>query len=169
MPSTNNGNALQVRRFILLLAPLLVSLMACGPEVVYHERKVVSANGWDYGSQLCFPFEVKDTSSLYGLELEVVTTEDYKYQNAYVRVHTTFPHQPVSQQVLSLELRDASGVPKGKCSGARCVTRIPLQEQTYFSAPGAYSLCFEQHMRDTVVMGVESLELRLVKKKAGDE
>lgn len=171
MVTSQNARMLQGHTsniFIFLILSLLF-FQSCGPTVVYEDIKKISADGWTFGEQVCFPFEVTDTVPLYELALQVTTTEDYKYQNIYVRVHTAFPHQPPSQQVLSLELRDDTGLAKGQCSGERCVTRIPLQETTYFSAPGAYSLCFEPYMRDTVVAGVESLKLSLVRKKGGRE
>lgn len=151
----------------LLFLLLIVSLWSCGPQVVYGEQKDLQAGQWALGEKICFPFEITDTTPLYELLLEVTTSEAYKYQNAYVRIRTTFPHQDATEQVLSLELRDESGVPKGICSGTHCVTKIPLQETTYFNAPGAYSLCFEQFMRDSIIHGIERLELSLIRKKEG--
>lgn len=156
-----------VRIVLFILMLLVITLSACGPQVVYQEQKSISPEGWAFGAQVCFPFEIKDTLPLYELKLDVTTAEAYKYQNVYVRIHTTFPHQAPTAQVLSLELRDATGLAKGRCSEARCVTTIPLQENVFFSAVGNYSICFEPYMRDTVVTGVESMELRLIRKKEG--
>lgn len=135
----------------------LLLLPACGPDLIFDTVKEVPDKGWAYGDTLNFTFEIGDTNRVYNLWLEVHHAVDYKTQNLYTKLHTTFPDQQTLEEVVSLELADKAGQWYGKCGSEGCILRVPLQSDAYFNQPGQYKLAVEQYTRRDTLNGIHAL------------
>ena len=146
---------------------LILVLSGCGNDrVVYHGRNAIGDPGWSYADSLRFSFEAPDTTQYYDLDLKVVHTPEYAWENAYVLILTEFPGDSVKQDILSLELAGPTGKWMGNCGSRSCALTIPLQQHLRFPFPGTYALVFVQNMRQEVVTGIQALELSLVRSEA---
>jgi len=69
---------------IIFVIPIFLFLASCGNEIyIYSEKKAVNPAGWAYADSLDFNFEMKDTSLVYSILLDIDHSTDYPYQNIY--------------------------------------------------------------------------------------
>lgn len=148
-------------RYLLLLLPL-ISLTACGPEIVYEREVDFAETGWAYADTVRFDFELADTSRAYDLLLTVEHGTDFPYENFYVRIHTTFPSGKRNTEQVSLQTTGDFGAFLGECSGGDCSLPVLILENARFAATGDYALTVEQYSRDEPLSAVFGLGLRIV-------
>ena len=135
-------------------------------KIVYEEIQQIEFEEWSYGDQYEFQFDVVDTSKSYRLLLYLDFSTDYRWQNLYTTITTTFPGDSVISDVVSLEMADKTGMWYGDCNRDRCELNIPLQEQIKFPFDGSYKLSFEQFMREEHIRGLRQIGLKLVEPKS---
>lgn len=150
--------------WVLILLGL--SLSSCGDNYVYEKQYVIQNGAWGYGDTLDFDFEIQDTTSIYNLYLEVAHNKDYSFQNLYTTIHTKFPGGELLDEVLSLELAGKGGNWLGDCGKEACSLKIPIQQNAYFNANGAYKITLKQHMRKNPIEGINSISFLLEKTKS---
>ncbi len=141
--------------FVVLL------LSSCGKNYIYEDEVSIEGGVWNYSDTLNFDFKIVDTTKVYNLFLEVDHLTDYRFQNLYVQVSTTFPKGKRESQTLSLELASKMGQWKGDCNSTDCTTLIPIQEQIYFQETGDYQITLEQFMRENPIKGVGRFSLKI--------
>lgn len=146
---------------------LLFSLSACGADFVYEKKYYLEGEVWKYSDTLRFDFEIEDSVHIYNLYLEVAHSKDYKFQNIYTRIFTTFPSGQRIEEVLSLELTEKGAAWLGDCRSNYCTLRIPIQEGAYFDQAGQYAISLEQYMRSSPVQGIKSI--RFLLEQTGDK
>lgn len=148
-------------RFFLLIAiaPVLFAT-ACQSECIEIGNSKIDESGWAYRDSLEFIIEAEDTSQLYDLILELTHSNEFSYQNLYVRSTTHFPSGNSVKDPISLNLGDLSGSWNGDCSGSTCVAPILLRAHFRFSELGAHRIVFEQFSRMPEIKGI--MEMRLL-------
>jgi gliding motility-associated lipoprotein GldH len=147
-------------RAIIFLACCLL-LVACSQDYILNKKYDIVNNNWTYADSLRFEFEIKDTTALHNLVLNVKHTTNFSYQNLYTRIHTQFPDGQRLSKPVSLELADKTGAWQGDCNSKSCTLEIPIQENTYFNQVGNYEIIVEQFMRDSIVGGIQALGLKV--------
>lgn len=145
----------------LLSVSLALLLFACGENFHYEKTYTPAEEVWSYEDLLVFDFSIPDTTGRYTFYLDLVHSVDYPFQNLYTRIVTRYPDQEPRTDVLSLELSNELGLWQGKCRGAYCRVRIPLQTRAIFETPGDYQLSFAQHTRQDSLPGLRSIALRI--------
>lgn len=145
----------------LSLFVLAVFGVGCGPDVLFEQSMPVAETGWAYADSLDFSFEIADTTKVYDVILEVEHSEDYGFQNLYVKTNTVFPSGKTDKQVLSLELANKVGFWLGKCSGGNCHLRIPIQQKIFFPEKGTYHFHMEQFMRQSPLPELKSITFKI--------
>jgi gliding motility-associated lipoprotein GldH len=154
---------LKAKYQLLYITLILILLSACNDNSIYNHKIPIENQQWSYSQIPEFNWDVKDTSQWYRILLAVRHKNDLNHRNLYVKCNTTFPDNSNKDQILSLELYDEAGKPYGVCRSSSCTTDIPLIPKTKFPIPGNYKLSIEQYGRDTIVPGLHSLELTIVK------
>ncbi|MDX1477296.1 MAG: gliding motility lipoprotein GldH [Saprospiraceae bacterium] len=150
-------------RLVPALVLTLLILAGCQSDrVIYDQREEVSDIAWEYGEQLSFRFDVQDTSQTYRLELDITHADDFRWENLYMQIATSYPGDSARTDVVSFELAAPDGSWYGTCRRGRCTVRIPLQQTVRFQSPGRHQIAFEQYMREEQLFGIEALQLRLV-------
>jgi len=149
-------------KFHLFCLFLILFLNACQQPFYSKDHKIENSI-WTYAQIVPFQWAVSDTTEVYDVRLLIHHLPDLKFQNIYVKAITEFPDKPISEQLLSLELLNPSGVPNGNCSGNQCESIIVLNEKIQFSALGNYGLKLQQHSRQDSLPGILSLQLEIVK------
>lgn len=147
---------------ILFVMFAFIQSSCTGDRVIYEKVHQIENGQWIYGEMRTFDFEVVDTSADYRLLLYLEFNTDYRWQNFYTKITTTFPGDSVRTDILSLELASKSGRWYGKCNSESCSLTIPLQENVRFKVAGNYSISFDQYMREEDVSGITAVGLKLV-------
>ncbi len=147
-------------RFLCLFL-LSISLAACGSNFVYEETHRLAAEGWPYGEELAFGFDISDTAQLYNLHLVLEHSTRFDYQNMYVKIQTRFPNGEVLEEQVSLELADKFGRWSGKCRGEQCKLPIVIQQKAYFNQVGEHKIAIAQWTRTNPLLAIQSLGFKL--------
>lgn len=146
--------------FLFLIATTAVA-WSCGKSYIYEQTVEVSDAGWSYQDSLVATFDIADTSRIYDLHLLLEHSNDFPYQNFYVRIVTRFPDGQVLSENLSLELANRVGAWQGDCGSERCEIDIPIQTGAYFSQSGTYQISVAQFSRTNPLSGVHRVTFGL--------
>ncbi len=149
-------------RFAIILSIFFLIFVSCkDTDYIYQQKKSVSYKGWVYADSLQFNFDIKDTSKIYSLLMDIKHTTEFPYQNIYLNISTSFPSGKFLQQKLSSELADKTGKWYGKCSGKECIAPINLQGKAKFNELGKHKITIAQFSRDSALLGISAIELKL--------
>lgn len=146
------------RSINIVLGVLLVIVIGC--DSAYYEKSYSFDNRvWMYDDPRTFSFDIFDTSQIYNLILTVDHTDQFPYQNLYLKTLTKFPSDTIIEQSLSLEMANEAGFWFGECQGANCRLIIPIQSGVHFVESGSYTLDLEQYTRTDSLIGVKGIGL----------
>lgn len=135
--------------------------MSCRSD--FYSKSFPFANDeWRYDDPISFSFDIVDTTKTFDIILKVDHTDQYPYQNLYVKTTSQIPGDTAIVQNLSLELANQAGFWIGSCSGANCTIEIPIQSRIHFNQLGLYQIDLEQYTRTDTLKGLSGLGLRVV-------
>lgn len=106
-----------------------------------------------------------DTIQAYLMDIRIEHSVQYPFQNAYIRLVTTFPSGKEVKSVSSLELANPDGSWAGECSGKTCLVTLPLQRGFTFPEIGEYTLKIEPYMRMDTIDGLKRLTVTCRKRE----
>lgn len=147
---------MSIRTLLLCLFSCL-TLLSCGPDYLFQEKIDLPNQQWTYENIAEFKVEVKDTTELYNLYLDIEHSVDYPHQNIYIKIHTLFPSGDKLSKQIPIDFADKGGQWYGKCSGEWCRLRVVIQEGAFFNAEGVHVFSFEQYLRVSPLPGLRSL------------
>lgn len=114
-------------------------------------------NKWITGDVKTIRIPSEDTIQAYQLDVIVKHSDEYAFQNLYIRILTTYPSGKEISSVTSLELADTNGSWSGDCSSSSCIIELPLQQRFTFPEKGEYKWSIEPYMRMDTIEGIKSL------------
>ncbi len=141
---------------------LAMSMSSCGENYVFDEEKIIDQAGWSYQDSVSFAVDIKDTTKVYCLYLDIVHDTEYSNQNLYVYINTEFPNGERPGKRLSINLSENSGRWYGDCGKTNCVLRANLQPRAFFNELGKHTFTVKQYMRTDPLQGIESLSLKIL-------
>ena len=145
-------------RYLIYILPFL--LWSCGPEVIY-EEKIKVTDPWSYDEDMVYIFDVIDTTQKYNLIYELTHSKEFKYQNLYVQISTTYPNGRKVEDQVSLQIANKKGEFYGKCF-TNCSLDIGLQEKFRFKDLGKHTIAISQYSRIEKLQGIKSGTLVLI-------
>jgi len=141
----------------------LAIIIGCNEDVFY-DRFIEIENGvWEIGQEQKFDVDIRDTTAVYGMALDIEHSKDYSYENIYLRITTVFPEREPRSETLNVQLAEKSGQWIGKCSSNKCLTKVYLLDRFRFPQPGVYGFIFEQYTRNEQLEGIHSIRLKINK------
>lgn len=138
-------------------------LVACNTESPIVENSITIEGGWDYETTFLTQVPIEDTTSTYRLDLELLHTLDFDYENLYIDIETSFPDGRKLSDDFSLQLADKFGKWEGKCSSESCKKTFTLRDNFRFKDEGTYAFSIKQYSREDVLSGIGGLNLLLYK------
>jgi len=141
----------------------LVTLSSCGQTAYFSETTVLPESGWSYDDKMSVTISVPDTTQIFDMIFNITHTEDYGYQNLYVKTETIFPNQDTIEDVISIPFINDEGYWHGKGSSEKRLQTI-LQENFKFLNAGSHTINIYQHSRDKVLDGITEVGLELIEK-----
>ncbi len=146
----------------LLLGLLLVLGTACDRSVFFDEHKHLKED-WNMSEKIIFNVNVEqaDLPHIYNFFVDLRNTHEYSYSNAFLFIKTSFPDGGFAQDTLECPLADPSGKWYGKKSGNHIDNRYYFRKNIVFPQAGMYQFEFIHGMRDTNVVGIEDIGLRI--------
>jgi gliding motility-associated lipoprotein GldH len=146
----------------LYLAAVLVFLLSCTEEGKIADQMTEIPNGkWTYNQIPDFSFNVGNAGKYHDFFLKLRIQKSYPYENLYLLAHIRNPEGKVATQRINFTLTDDEGKPLGKASGDYISYELPMFKDKKMDGNGQYFIALEQNMRDSVVLGVESIGVKV--------
>ena len=150
-------------RYLLPVFLSVVSLLwtACDNHVYYTEERDVDETGWNMADRLKFDVEVEDTLHVFDLFVDVRNSVHYPKANVFFFINTTFPDGSVAYDTLECPLADVEGHWYGRRTGRYVDSRYVFRKHVIFPRSGNYHFEVWHGMRDTNVVGLKSVGMRI--------
>lgn len=153
----------------LVYSLLILTILSCGESPFYSEVHSLNEPVWPYDKEIPFDVLIKDTSSIYEMQLVVEHKRNYRYENIYFRINTDFPSLEDREELLNIDLASKAGQWMGKCGSNNCKTKIYLLDSFKFPEPGNYAFEFAQYTRQEELEGIVSLQLLIYKTRIDEK
>ena len=151
------------RRFtiVALLPLLLVMLQGCDKHVYFTDEHDVDETGWNMADAAVFDVDVDDTLQVFDFYIDVRNSVHFPKANVFFFINTTFPDGSVAYDTLECPLADVEGHWYGRRTGRYVDSRYVFRRHVIFPRTGLYRFEILHGMRDTNVVGLKSVGLRI--------
>lgn len=140
---------------------LIVFISSCHQNLSYEKYIPVDKGLWNSSQHFFFPVEIKDTSILYNIYVNVRNTDDYSFSNLWLNIGTKFPDNESFEKRIDLTLADSTGKWLGQSQGDLYDEQILIQQNAFFQKQGTYTFSLEQIMRQDPLPGILAIGLRV--------
>lgn len=147
----------------VFLCAVAVLTAACDKNVYYTVQQDVDETGWDMNDRLEFDVDVEDTLQLFDFYVDVRNSVHFPKANVFFFINTTFPDGSVAYDTLECSLADVEGHWYGRRTGRYVDSRFVFRRHVIFPRTGNYHFEVAHGMRDTSVVGLKSVGLRIEK------
>ena len=147
----------------VFLCAVAVLTAACDKNVYYTVQQDVDETGWDMNDRLEFDVDVDDTLQLFDFYVDVRNSVHFPKANVFFFINTTFPDGSVAYDTLECPLVDVEGHWYGRRTGRYVDSRFVCRRHVIFPRTGNYHFEVAHGMRDTSVVGLKSVGLRIEK------
>lgn len=146
---------------LILMACVAMLTQSCDKKVFYAEERDVNELGWNMDQRLDFDVDVDDTLQIFDFYIDVRNSVHYDKANTFLFINTTFPDGSVAYDTLECPLADMQGHWYGKRTGRYVDGRFVFRRHVIFPRSGNYHFAITHGMRDTNVVGLKSIGLRI--------
>ena len=153
---------------ILIFAIIFTS---CGNRVIYSSCIDISKDGWNKDSIYKFNVEVKDTETMYEIDLLLQNTSDFPRQNLWLSVTKEHNGNILNSDTINIFLIDENGKWQGRGIGAYYDNNFIYKQHIKFDKSGSYIFSIKQLMRCTnndgyyVLEGIKRIGIEIIKEK----
>lgn len=140
---------------------MIVALTACQTNMVFDDNEEIKNYVWDSKIKPSFSFEIKDTTVLYNIYINVRHVDYYMFSNIWLNVEAVFPDGSRQIKRVEIPLADESGKWYGEGLGDIWDYRYMIQQGAYFNKTGKYTFTLEHLMRKDPLPGIMSVGLRV--------
>ncbi|MDD3322769.1 MAG: gliding motility lipoprotein GldH [Paludibacter sp.] len=146
----------------LLIAGIFF-FVSCVNNDAYFQYQSVSPQGWCKDSVLIFDIPITDTISTYNLYVNIRNRGEYPYQNLWLFLQKMTPDSIITKDSIELYLADQRG--KWLGSGLGSILEMPVlyNQNIQFLLKGNYEYKIQHGMRDSVLIGINDIGMRLEK------
>lgn len=151
-------------KITILMVALTLTLVGCHNRPYYVDSCRVNEQGWNFADPCCFDVEITDTMVPYQFFVDLRTSTEFSYSNMLLYVHTTFPDGSISVDTLSLPVTAPDGRWYGRRSGRYYDNRYHFRDAqpvVCFPQAGNYRFVVTHAMRDTLLVGIRDVGIRL--------
>ncbi len=150
----------------LLILLLASQLPSCIKIDQYEKIVQIPAQKWFYNNIPAFTFSITDTASQYNIYVVLRHTDEYNYNNIWLRLGTKFPGDSMRYQNINLKLAsDAKGWDGAGMDDIFEVRKNISQGPVSFKKPGDYTLTAAQIMRENPLQHIMNVGIRVEKVK----
>ena len=144
-----------------MLPLLLLLLQGCDKHVYYTDEHDVDETGWNMNDAAVFDVDVDDTLQVFDFFIDVRNSVHFPKANVFFFINTTFPDGSVAYDTLECPLADVEGHWYGRRTGRYVDSRYVFRRHVIFPRTGLYRFEILHGMRDTNVVGLKSVGLRI--------
>lgn len=147
--------------FGLAFATVLMLIAGCDRRVYYSSEADVDEKGWNIADPVSFDVEIEDTLDVYNFYIDLRNNTHFATANAFLFITTTFPDGSYAYDTMECPLADVEGHWYGKRTGRYIDNRYYFRKHVIFPLSGNYHFEIAHGMRDTNVVGLKSVGMRI--------
>ncbi len=151
--------------FYLLPIALYILTAGCGNPPRYQEYFNIPGNSWDTGFHPEFHIDIKDTAAAYQLIFLIRHTDNYPFNNIWLRLDTKAPGDTVFQKLrVEIPLAAPTGQWLGRGMGELYEQHVAINREAnpaFFQKKGIYTIRMAQVMRVNALPDIVQVGLRL--------
>lgn len=156
------------KRILLFLT--LGMTVSCQTDTLVDQTVSMSENGWLQKNKVEIPFEIRDTTKSYDLNVAIRQSNDYPYYNLYfipkIMNSDGFVIKRAFAEAFFYDAK--TGKPKGTGLGDMYSHSYPIFKGLRFSRVGKYKISLEQFMRTDTLKGIVSAGASITETPKGD-
>lgn len=143
---------------------IVMTLMGCGEQTMWHNYQPIADKGWRQGDTLCFKLPTQlvgiSDSTCCGFRVELRHQENYKYRKIVLLLDYTTNKGIYTQDTLYIELADSQGHWKGPSIGK--LFQAAASKENYISLTDSSYLKMTHLMPDSLLTGISEVGIRLI-------
>lgn len=144
----------------------LILFVSCGKSVRNTIKEETLAGGmWLKGSENTFEFNMKDTSHLATLTIDILTSDSYCFSKLIVYCKIVSPSGSVREKNFTADIRDNNGDRVGKKTEGGYEHHIEVFADSRLNEKGKYSILLRHDMPNEELKGVEKLKYSFVEEE----
>lgn len=152
---------MKVAKFLFILL-IVISMTFCNRNEIYFDYQPVPASGWNKDSLLTYNIDVKDTISRFNIYVHVRHYGNYPYQNLWLFLDYKGVKDSIPQRdTINFFLADEYGKWLGNGAGAVKEMPVYFRQNVQFPDSGLYQIRIGQGMRDSVLVGINNVGVRI--------
>lgn len=144
---------------------MLVSIVlaSCTQSAVFSEYKTVDVKGWDKDSSCVFDVNIENATFAYDVFVNVRNVGEYPHQNLWLFIQKMAPDSTITNDTINFFLADNRGKWLGAGIGSVYEMPVLYQQKLKFPSAGKYHFEIFQGMRDSLLLGISDIGLRIDK------
>ncbi len=159
------GNSIMMRKIIVLLTIILLSLSACNQNnIVFKESKRFENNSWNKFNSLNFTFPISDINSPYDIFLVIEHTSQLKIKMLPISFYLYTPSGETRAMSYYIRIINNDGNYNGEKKGDNWSLTIPLRKNFQFQEKGTVKIEIVNQLTKLETPGFIKAEL-VVKKQ----
>jgi len=147
------------------LIPVFIAILlfSCNRNDVYFKYQAINATGWNKDSVSTFDILITDTLATYNVYVNMRNKADYQYQNLWLFLSKMSPDSVLVNDSIEFYLADKRGKWLGKGVGSIFEMPVLYQQNVKFKNVGNYQYKIVHGMRDTILLGINDVGMRVEK------
>lgn len=151
-------------RIFSLLLIISIWLTACSRIDTFEKTVPIPQQKWFYNYTPSFSFDITDTASSYNIYLVIRHTNNYKYNNIWLKVDTQFPGDTTRSARIDMILgSDATGWNGKGMDDIYEYRKVITPGPWAFKRRGKYTFTLSQIMRENPIEHVMNIGVRVEK------
>jgi gliding motility-associated lipoprotein GldH len=150
---------------ILIIIIFIVIIFSCNHKVISEDYQILKNSEWSQDSILVFVINIKDSTQIYNLSLNVRNEGRYPYSNLWLFISMLPPSGKELKDTVELMLATPDGRWLGSGLGYLYEKKYPYKQNIFFPRKGNYSINVRQGMRTEkgVLKGIHDFGICLEK------
>ena len=138
-------------------------LSSCAQINLFEKQVAIPDQQWQRSFRPSYSFEIEDTAALYNMYIVVRHTDNYEYNNLWLRVGSMPPGDTITYENLIVELATPTRWLGTGISDIFEVRKLISPGPAAFRKPGIYTFTLEQIMRENPLEHIMNVGIRIEK------
>ena len=152
-----------MKRIIIYLI-IILGVSSCAKIDLFEKQHSLPAQQWFYNDVPGFTFNIADTTATYSIYVVLRHSDQYQYNNLWIRLGSKAPGDSIRFQNINLKLAtDAKGWDGSAMDDIYEVRKLISPGPVHFKTAGDYFFSIAQIMRENPLRHIFSVGLRIEK------
>ncbi|MBS1735761.1 MAG: gliding motility lipoprotein GldH [Bacteroidetes bacterium] len=149
---------------IFIYLSIILAVSSCARIDLFEKQQSIPSQQWFYSNTPGFTFNITDTGAAYSIYIVIRHSDQYQYNNLWVRLGSKAPSDSMRFQNINLRLAsDAKGWEGSAMDDIYEVRKLISPGPVHFKSAGEYYFSIAQIMRENPLKHVFSIGLRIEK------